>query len=221
GDLAKEAHEKYERELMVHAKDLDALSKLKENHIKQTTELERYKSQAESAASNLKSAEIAWESQKSILQRNFSEAEKRCLGLKVQNDNLQRRLKDFSTQALSIQQRASAQVSSAESEEGVSSVEGEGVGKKSTQCQVVELCGVNGYVRHGEEVPGAEDITAKHCCIDPAEFQELKDANDQFKIETAEGATTMTALKTAHESLRDRLEELETKFNKMNALDVS
>ncbi|KAF9078866.1 hypothetical protein BGX23_006189, partial [Mortierella sp. AD031] len=122
-DLTKEAHEKYERELMVHAKDLDALSKLKENHIKQTTELERYKSQAESAASNLKSAETAWESQKSILQRSLSEVEKRCLGLKVQNDNLQRRLKDFSTQALSIQQRASAQVSSAESEEGVSSVE--------------------------------------------------------------------------------------------------
>ncbi|KAG0211468.1 ATP-dependent RNA helicase ddx3x [Mortierella sp. NVP41] len=314
GDLAKEAHEKYERELM----------------------LERCKSQAESAASNLKSAEIAWESQKLTLQRP----------LKTQNEKPHRNLEDVNAQALSIQQSASAQVSFAESREGASSVEGEDVGKKSTEHQVVKLYDINGYVRC-EEILGCrqdsnlqeslrleqqldqtnktfeearpllsetcylqqkavvpkeprerltektsqlcfsrgnntllraenqkllrqdssleknghcfqvdlsplsvrvkkvetetelrkegqkrfgedrylrartEDTMAKHTCIDPTEFQELKDANQHYRIEAAENVTVMTALKMEHESLRDRLEVLETKFNKLNALDVS
>ncbi|KAG0200486.1 hypothetical protein BGX33_010972, partial [Mortierella sp. NVP41] len=335
GNLTKEAHENYERELMNHAKDMDALSKLKAKHIKQTTELERYKSQAESAASNLQSAEIAWESQKSILQRNLSEVEKRCTELKDQNEKLHRHLEDVSAQALSIQQRASAQVSSAESGEGASAAEGEGAAKESPERQLAELRDVIRYVRREKEIlecqhelnlqesrrlkqqldqtnksleetrallseernlqqlrerltekanqlsvlrdsntllraenqkllrqvssleengrrlqaklnplnarvheveaeielrkeeqkqigedrdrwrTRAVEIMAKHDRIDPAEFQELKDANEKFKTEAAENATAMTALKTEQDSLQARLEELQGKLTKM------
>ncbi|KAG0220261.1 hypothetical protein BGX33_003521 [Mortierella sp. NVP41] len=307
-----------------------AWRKDKEQHVKQTTELERFKSRAGYAESHLQSAELAWENEKSAMQRNLSEVEKRCTELKDQNEKLHRYLEDVSAQALSIQQSANAQVLSAESRGGASSVEGEGVGKKSTGRQVVELCDVNGYVPRKEEIlgcqqdsnlqescrskqqldqtdktfekahallsedrnlqqtatvpkklnervtektshlcfmrdsnilhaksqkvlrqdsslekngsclqvelgplsirmqeveteiePRAEDITAKHCCIDPAKFQGLKDANNQYKIESAENTTMMTALKIEQESLQARLEELEDRFNKCNALDVS
>ncbi|KAF9290373.1 hypothetical protein BGZ88_007372 [Linnemannia elongata] len=342
GNLTKEAHENYERELMNHAKDMEALTKLKEKHAKQTTELERFKFQAENAASNLQSAEFAWEQQKSILQKNLSEVEKRCTELKDQNEKLHRHLEDVSAQALSIQQRANAQVSPAETGEGASSTEGEGGVKESPERQLAELRDVIRYVRREKEIlecqhelnlqesrrlkqqldqtnksleetrallseerslqqeaivskelrerltekanqlsvirdsntllraenqkllrqvqaledngrrlsakigplnarvleveaeielrkqeqkqigedrdrwrTRAVEIMAKHDRIDPTEFQELKDANEKFKIEAAENATALAALKTEQEALQARVEETQGKLNKM------
>ncbi|KAF9550513.1 hypothetical protein EC957_000187 [Mortierella hygrophila] len=342
GNLTKEAHENYERELMNHAKDMEALTKLKEKHTMQTTELERFKYQAENAASNLQSAEIAWEGQKSILQKNLSEVEKRCTELKDQNEKLHRHLEDVSAQALSIQQRANAQVSSVETGEGASTTDGENVVKESPERQLAELRDVIRYVRREKEIlecqhelnlqesrrlkqqldqtnksleetrallsdernlqqeaivskelrerltekanqlsvirdsntllraenqkllqqvqalesngrrlsakigplnarvleveaeielrkqeqtqigedrdrwrTRAVEIMAKHDRIDPTEFQELKDANEKFKIEAAENATALAALKTEQEALQARVEETQGKLTKM------
>ncbi|KAF9091144.1 hypothetical protein BGX23_005450, partial [Mortierella sp. AD031] len=95
--------------------------------------------------------------------------------------------------------------------------------EKNGSCLQVELGPLSIRMQEVEtEIePRAEDITAKHCCIDPAKFQGLKDANNQYKIESAENTTMMTALKIEQESLQARLEELEDRFNKCNALDVS
>ncbi|KAG0359739.1 hypothetical protein BGX24_005725, partial [Mortierella sp. AD032] len=340
-NLTKEAHENYERELMNHAKDMEALTKLKEKHLKQTTELERFKFQAENAASNLRTAEIAWEGQKSILQKNLSEVEKRCTELKDQNDKLHRHLEDVSAQALSIQQRANAQLSAVETGEGTSATEGE-AGAKTLEHQLAELRDVIRYVRREKEIlecqhelnlqesrrlkqqldqtnksleetrallseernlqqeaivskelrerltekanqlsiirdsntllraenqkllrqvsaleengrrlaskigplnarvneveaeielrkeeqkqigedrdrwrTRAVEIMAKHDRIDPTEFQELKDANEKFKVEAAENTTALTTLKTEQEAAQARLDELQAKYTKL------
>ncbi|KAF9922276.1 hypothetical protein FBU30_007622 [Linnemannia zychae] len=339
-NLTKEAHENYERELMNHAKDMDALSKLKQKHTNQIAELERYKAQAENAASNLKSAEIAWESQKSILQKNLSEVEKRCTELKDQNEKLHRHLEDVSAQALSIQQRASAQVSSEETGEGTA--ESNSAAKDTPERQLAELRDVIRYVRREKEIlecqhelnlqesrrlkqqldqtnksldetrallleernlqqeaivskelherlaekanqlnviresnthlraenqkllrqvsalednqrrlqakigplnervseveaeielrkeeqkqigedrdrwrTRAVEIMAKHDRIDPAEFQELKDANEKFKAEAAENTATLASLKAEQEALQARFDEIQGKYTKL------
>ncbi|KAF9090497.1 hypothetical protein BGX29_011434 [Mortierella sp. GBA35] len=270
-----------------------AWRKDKEQHVKQTTELEMFKFRVEYAESRLQSAELSWENEKSTMQRNLSEVEKCCTELKDQNEKLHRNLEDLSAQALSIQQNASAQALSAESREGASSARQdsnlqesrrskqqldqtdktfeeahtllskdrnlqqtvivpkelhERVTEQTSQlcftrngnillrtedqkllrqdsllekngcCMQVELSSLSVRV---QEVETEIEPRAENCCIDPAEFQELKDANEQYRTESAENTTTMTALKMEQESLQARLEELESRFNKMDALNVS
>jgi nucleoprotein TPR len=81
----------------------------------------------------------------------LSEVEKRCTELKDQNDKLHRHLEDVSAQALSIQQRANTQPSSAETGEGASATEGED-GAKSPEHQLAELRDVIRYVRREKEI---------------------------------------------------------------------
>lgn len=214
GNLTKEAHENYERELMNHAKDMEALTKLKEKHTKQSTELERFRFQAENAASNLQSAEIAWEGQKSILQKNLSEVEKRCTELKDQNEKLHRHLEDVSAQALSIQQRANAQISSAETGEEASSTEGEGAVKDTPERQLAELRDVIRYVRREKEI-----LECQHE-LNLQESRRLKQQLDQTNKSLEETRALLSEERNLQKEaivskeLRERLTE------KMNMLSV-
>ncbi|KAF9960163.1 hypothetical protein BGZ65_012686, partial [Modicella reniformis] len=150
---SKTAHENYERELVNHARDIEALNSLKEKYARQANELERHRTASERALSDLKEAEVSWETQKSMLQKSFSEVEKRCSELKEQNEKLHHHLEDVSAQALNIQQRVNAPMTFIENANGASSENTDGtVSAGTTEHQVAELRDVIRYVRREKEI---------------------------------------------------------------------
>ena len=144
---SKSAHENYERELVNHARDIETLNKLKDKHNRQSVDLERFKAASETAFTNLREAEVSWESQKSILQASLADAEKRCSELKDQNEKLHRQLEDVSAQALKIQQRANAPLATG--------VDGTTEGETATgtpEQQAAELRDIIQYVRRQKDI---------------------------------------------------------------------
>ncbi|KAF8977576.1 hypothetical protein BGZ46_007267 [Entomortierella lignicola] len=210
----REAHENYERELVNHAKDIEALTKLKEKHNRQTVELERYRASSENAISNLQAAELSWESQKSVLQKTLSEVEKRCTELKDQNDKLHRHLEDVSSQALTIQQRMNAPISS--SEEG-DETPSEGV-KGTTENQLAELRDVIRYVRREKEI-----LTCQHE-LNLQESRRLKQQLEQTTRSLEETRSLLTEERSRHQEAvvsKQQHEQLLEKINQLNLLRES
>ncbi|KAF9915750.1 hypothetical protein BX616_005476 [Lobosporangium transversale] len=215
GAQTKEAHENYERELMNHAKDIEALTKLKEKYTRQTAELEQYKTASETALANLQTAELSWENQKSLLQKSLSETEKRCSELKEQNDKLHRHLEDVSAQVLTIQQRANAPIVEGEASNGEGS---EGANKGSTEAQLAELRDVIRYVRREKEI-----LECQHE-LNLQESRRLKQQLEQTSRSLEETRSLLTEERTKHQEVmvsKQQHEQLLEKINQLNLLRES
>ncbi|KAG0022113.1 hypothetical protein BGZ80_001042 [Entomortierella chlamydospora] len=210
----KEAHENYERELVNHAKDIEALTRLKEKHSRQTAELERYRTASESAISNLQAAELSWEGQKSVLQKTLSEVEKRCAELKDQNDKLHRHLEDVSAQALTIQQRMNAPIASGEDGNDAPS---EGT-KGNAEHQLAELRDVVRYVRREKEI-----LMCQHE-LNLQESRRLKQQLEQTNRSLEETRSSLTEERSKHQEAmvsKQQHEQLLEKINQLNLLRES
>lgn len=75
--IAKEAHEKYERELVAHAEDVKRLTEIKEELEVVRASVAEYVSAAEAAKSVLAGSEASWSRQKTTLEHEVVDLRKR------------------------------------------------------------------------------------------------------------------------------------------------
>ncbi|KAG0076994.1 hypothetical protein BGZ92_002160, partial [Podila epicladia] len=213
---AARAHEDYQRELLNHARDMEALSNLKQTHARQAAELTKYKASAESAIANLQSAEISWESQKSVLQKTLSEVEKRCSELKDQNEKLHLHLEDVNAKANSLQ-RLNAPAPIADLAEGTTS-EAERTPKGSVEHQLAELRDVIRYVRREKEI-----LECQHE-LNLQESRRLKQQVEETNRSLEETRTLLTKERTKQQDAmvsKEKHEEILEKINQINLLRES
>ncbi|XP_014791097.1 nucleoprotein TPR isoform X3 [Octopus bimaculoides] len=106
--LAAEAQDKYQRELILHAADMEALSALKKNSADFTNKLETAKKEGEQNLKTLNEAKASWAEQERILKSEISQIEGRCSDLVHQNNILHEQLAQLSVQVAHIQKSAEA-----------------------------------------------------------------------------------------------------------------
>ncbi|KAG0268602.1 hypothetical protein DFQ27_006240 [Actinomortierella ambigua] len=214
---AKEAHENYERELLNHAKDMQALTASKKENAALNAHLAKQKSAADSAVANLQSAELSWESQKNTLQKSMAELEKRCAELKEQNDKLHSHLEDVSSQAMSIQQHLSAPLTT----EG--SLEGDAANAEQTTAAAVrgslehqnaELRDVIRFVRR------EKDIEAHKNEMSQQENKRLKMQLDQVNRSLEEARMSLMEERNRQQDSMFNKQEYERLLEKVNQYNL-
>ncbi|ORX83254.1 hypothetical protein K493DRAFT_361138 [Basidiobolus meristosporus CBS 931.73] len=139
--MAEEAQDNYERELLMHASDIQIHSKLKEQYQKLSGEVQLYQIQTETAEAKLKTSEASWRGQKELLEKSILELEKRCQDLVAQNNLLHAQFETVSAQALRIQK--------ADSE---SAVVPEGETRPASDKSLEEVHEVLRFVRREKEI---------------------------------------------------------------------
>ncbi len=112
--LAKDSQTNYERELVLHAADVQALSAMKEQLHSTEKSLKDSQIQLETFQRNMQSKEASWEEQKSLLRKQLTDVESTIKSLREQNDILHSQLETVTAQALKIQQQAKEPMASLE-----------------------------------------------------------------------------------------------------------
>lgn len=75
--IAREAHEKYERELVAHADDVKRLTEVKDELEEVRATVREHQTAAEVARANLTTSEASWSRQKTSLEQEISDVKKR------------------------------------------------------------------------------------------------------------------------------------------------
>lgn len=142
--LAKDAHDKYERELVAHAEDVKRLSEVKTELEQVRSTVREHQAATETAQANLRASEESWNRQKEVLQHELADVRKRCVPvpaerptkmradvvicrseeLKEHNNTLAQHLENATAQAAQLQLRHAAT--------------GEGEGESSADAETVE-----------------------------------------------------------------------------------
>jgi nucleoprotein TPR len=94
---AKEAQEKYERELMQHAADVEQLNVVREQFERTRSELAVLQQTSARLETELASGRVSWEAQKEMLEKEASEKARRCCDLDKQVDLMQQQIVTLST----------------------------------------------------------------------------------------------------------------------------
>lgn len=75
--LAKDAHDKYDRELVAHAEDVKRLSEIKDELERVRATIGEHQTAVEVAKANLLSSEESWSRQKQALEQELEDVKKR------------------------------------------------------------------------------------------------------------------------------------------------
>lgn len=79
--LAREAHEKYDRELVAHAEDVKRLTEIKDELDGVRATVQEHQTAAEVARANLVASEASWSRQKAALEQEIADLRKRFVPL--------------------------------------------------------------------------------------------------------------------------------------------
>lgn len=75
--VARDAHDKYERELVAHAEDVKRLSEVKVELESVRSTVREFQAAADTAKANLLASEESWKRQKDVLQQELADVRKR------------------------------------------------------------------------------------------------------------------------------------------------
>ncbi|XP_052403719.1 nucleoprotein TPR [Carassius gibelio] len=110
--LAAEAQNKYERELMLHAADVEALQAAKKQGQQSVLSMKQLEDKAQKAASELHQGRIDWQQQEKRLQEELSKEQKRAEELQKQNTMLHEQMENLSSKIIASTQQQSTGESS-------------------------------------------------------------------------------------------------------------
>nr|XP_060630494.1 nucleoprotein TPR isoform X1 [Anolis sagrei ordinatus] len=99
--IAAEAQNKYERELMLHASDIEALQAVKEQVAKNSGIKQQLEEAAQKAESALRESKASWEERERTLKDEASKLASRCTDLEKQNQLLHEQLENLSDKMMS------------------------------------------------------------------------------------------------------------------------
>ncbi|XP_055944081.1 nucleoprotein TPR-like isoform X2 [Argiope bruennichi] len=100
--LMKDVQEKYERELMLHAQDMQALTQLKEEHQKCSFNIEKLKDAAKAAEQTLTDSKESWARQEEIFRSEIEALKSKIKDLETCNHNLCQQLEIMGTQMAAL-----------------------------------------------------------------------------------------------------------------------
>ena len=83
-----QAQDKYQRELMLHAADVSALSALKEQLESHNDDVAQGQADLQAEKEKLLNAKTAWQEQEKVMKAEVKQLEKRCEELQAQNSTL-------------------------------------------------------------------------------------------------------------------------------------
>ncbi|KAF4800781.1 Nucleoprotein TPR [Turdus rufiventris] len=119
--MASEAQNKYERELMLHAADVEALQAIKEQVAKNAAVRQQLEEAAQKAESELLESKASWEERERMIKDEASKLASRCEDLEKQNRLLHEQLESMSNKMVtSMKEAIPAAANVSLSEEGKS-----------------------------------------------------------------------------------------------------
>ncbi|XP_015725346.1 nucleoprotein TPR isoform X2 [Coturnix japonica] len=104
--MASEAQNKYERELMLHAADVEALQAIKEQAAKNTAVKQQLEEAAQKAESTLLECKASWEERERMMKDEASTLASRCEDLEKQNRLLHEQLESLSDKLVTSMKEA-------------------------------------------------------------------------------------------------------------------
>ncbi|GAA6059180.1 hypothetical protein JCM10212_005525 [Sporobolomyces blumeae] len=150
--LAKDAHDKYERELVAHAEDVKRLSEVKDQLEGVRATIREHQTAAEVAKANLTSSEASWTRQKAALEKELGDVRKRADELKEQNATLAQHLETATAQATQLQARHAAIAAGTSSDGPAADAEAVEAITASHAASVEQLHEVIRYLRREKEI---------------------------------------------------------------------
>ncbi|XP_048338451.1 nucleoprotein TPR isoform X1 [Sphaerodactylus townsendi] len=222
--IAAEAQNKYERELMLHASDVEALQAAKDQVAKNSAIRQQLEEAAQKAESTLRESKASWEERERMLKDEASKLASRCEDLEKQNRLLHEQLESLSDKMMaSVKEAAPGVLNVSLSEEGKS------------QEQILEILR---FIRREKEIAETRFEVAQveslryrqrveHLERELQEFQESLNAEREKVQVTAKTIAqheelmkkteTMNVVIETNKMLREEKERLEQELQQMQA----